>query len=161
MWLICGFLKLHFYPLFRVLDPEYTLAPDPDTLTPEPATLTPDPGTLTPDPDTLTPEPDSLTADPDILTSDPFTLTPVPCPDHNSTPITCCMFQSTNFCSSAREAFNLIMRNLVRVVVLDRSIKGTAIKENSEKSSVVEPESEPQEPYFFALAEPDLNPDPT
>ena len=27
--------------------------------------------------------------------------------------------QSTNFCKSALEAFNLIMRNLVRVVVLD------------------------------------------
>ena len=32
-----------------------------------------------------------------------------------------CYVQSTNFCSSAREAFNLLMRNLVRVVVLDRS----------------------------------------
>ena len=28
-------------------------------------------------------------------------------------------FQSKNFCSSAKEAFNLLMRNLVRVVVLD------------------------------------------
>ena len=27
--------------------------------------------------------------------------------------------QSTNFCSSAKDAFNLLMRNLVRVVVLD------------------------------------------
>ena len=27
--------------------------------------------------------------------------------------------QSTNFCSSAKSAFNLLMRNLVRVVVLD------------------------------------------
>jgi hypothetical protein len=58
----------------------------------------------------------------------------------------CCIFQSTNFCSSAREAFNLIMRNLVRVVVLDRSVKGPASRENRVKSSVVEPESEPQEP---------------
>ena len=27
--------------------------------------------------------------------------------------------QSTSFCKSARDAFNLLMRNLVRVVVLD------------------------------------------
>jgi len=30
-----------------------------------------------------------------------------------------CAIKSTNFCRSAKEAFNLIMRNLVRVVVLD------------------------------------------
>ena len=29
------------------------------------------------------------------------------------------VFQSKNFCSSAKDAFNLLMRNLVRVVVLD------------------------------------------
>ena len=29
-------------------------------------------------------------------------------------------FQSTNFCSSAKSAYNLLMRNMVRVVVLDR-----------------------------------------
>ena len=28
--------------------------------------------------------------------------------------------KGTNFCSSARAAYNLLMRNLVRVVVLDR-----------------------------------------
>ena len=31
----------------------------------------------------------------------------------------CHIIQSTNFCKSALDAFNLIMRNLVRVVVLD------------------------------------------
>ena len=31
----------------------------------------------------------------------------------------CLITQSTNFCKSALDAFNLIMRNLVRVVVLD------------------------------------------
>ena len=30
-----------------------------------------------------------------------------------------CAIKSTNFCKSAQAAFNLIMRNLVRVVVLD------------------------------------------
>merc|ERR1711928_63231 len=30
-----------------------------------------------------------------------------------------CAVKSTNFCSSAKDAFNLLMRNLVRVVVLD------------------------------------------
>ena len=30
-----------------------------------------------------------------------------------------CAVKSTNFCSSAMAAFNLIMRNLARVVVLD------------------------------------------
>jgi len=30
-----------------------------------------------------------------------------------------CAMKSTNFCKSGRDAFNLIMRNLVRVVVLD------------------------------------------
>jgi len=30
-----------------------------------------------------------------------------------------CAMKSTNFCSSGKEAFNLVMRNLVRVVVLD------------------------------------------
>merc|ERR550519_283297 len=31
-----------------------------------------------------------------------------------------CAVKSTNFCSSARDAFNLLMRNMVRVVVLDK-----------------------------------------
>ena len=30
-----------------------------------------------------------------------------------------CAIKSTNFCKSAQSAFNLLMRNLVRVVVLD------------------------------------------
>ena len=30
------------------------------------------------------------------------------------------LLQNTNFCKSAKDAFNLLMRNLVRVVVLDR-----------------------------------------
>ena len=32
----------------------------------------------------------------------------------------CNLFQSTNFCSSAQSAYNLLMRNLARVIVLDR-----------------------------------------
>lgn len=31
-----------------------------------------------------------------------------------------CAIKSTNFCSSAKDAFNLLMRNMVRVVVLDK-----------------------------------------
>ena len=33
-----------------------------------------------------------------------------------------CAIKSTNFCKSARDAFNLLMRNLVRVVVLDNVV---------------------------------------
>ncbi len=31
-------------------------------------------------------------------------------------------FQGTNFCASARDAFSLLMRNLVRVVVLNKIV---------------------------------------
>ena len=33
-----------------------------------------------------------------------------------------CATKSTNFCKSARDAFNLLMRNLVRVIVVDNVV---------------------------------------